>query len=91
MRSPALWLAVAVLASALGVVHVRQDSRQLFSELQVLRQDRDRLNVEWGQLLLEEGAWSQHRRIENAARTRLNMALPSPSQVVVLRLTEGAP
>jgi cell division protein FtsL len=85
-----MWLAVAVLACALGVVHTRQESRRLFSELQNLRAERDALDVEWGQLLLEEGAWSQHRRVETAARTRLDMSLPQAERIVVLRL-EGKP
>ena len=48
--------------------------------MQALQAQRDALNVEWGQLLLEEGAWSQHRRVELLARTRIGMSVPGSAQ-----------
>jgi cell division protein FtsL len=84
-------LALSVLGLSLTVVYTRQESRRLYSEHQKLTQVRDALNVEWGRLLLEEGAWSQHRRVESTARTRLNMELPSAAQIVVVRLREEQP
>jgi cell division protein FtsL len=68
-------------------------SSVLSSELQVLQAERDALDVEWGKLLLEEGAWSEHRRVETVARQRLGMAIPDPKQVVIVDLRErpGAP
>ncbi len=89
MRDPLAWLMVAVFASALGVVHMRQESRSLFTGLESARADRDALDVEWGQLLLEEGAWSQHRRVETAARARLDMQPPEAERIVVVRVGEG--
>jgi cell division protein FtsL len=91
MRKRLAALVVAVLGLSLVVVHARQESRRLYSEHQKLTQERDALNVEWGQLLLEEGAWSQHRRVETTARTRLGMELPSATQIVVVRLREEQP
>jgi cell division protein FtsL len=61
---------------AVAVVELRHESRVLYAQLQKLQLQRDTLNVEWGQLLLEEGAWSQHRRIESVARAQLGMELP---------------
>jgi len=57
----------------------------LFAELQTVTRERDALNTEWGQLLLEQGAWSEQRRVEETARARLGMALPAGEQVVVVR------
>jgi cell division protein FtsL len=92
MREPIAWVALAVLVCALLVVQVRQENRSLFSELQKLRQERDGLDTEWSRLLLEEGALSQHQRVETAARTRLNMSLPGAEQIVVVRVAgEAAP
>jgi cell division protein FtsL len=85
MSRQLLLLIVAVVASALVVVDLRQQNRQLFAELQTLTRERDALNVEWGQLLLEQGAWSEHRRVEDTARVRLGMAMPSSEQVVIVR------
>jgi cell division protein FtsL len=91
MRKQIAFLAVAVMVVALAVVELRHRNRLLFAELQTLTRDRDRLNVEWGQLLLEQGAWSEHRRIEETARLRLGMAQPASEQVVIVRTTRESP
>ena len=78
-------LSCAVLAAAAtAVIHSRHSSRLMFAELQELKAERDALDIEWGKLLLEEGAWAQHRRIERTARTRLGMALPLPAQMAIV-------
>ncbi len=82
-------LLAAVLATSLVVVQMRHESRMRFAELQEQQADRDALNVEWGQLLLEEGAWSQHRRVEAMARTRLGMNTPDPARIHVVRAGAG--
>jgi cell division protein FtsL len=90
MRNPLAWLFVGCMVSAMAVVELRHESRVLYAQLQKLQQERDALNVEWGQLLLEEGAWAQHRRIESVARAQLGMELPNPQQVHVVALPENA-
>ena len=84
-------LASTVLAMAMLVVALRHESRLLFAQLQTLRGERDALNTEWGQLLLEEGTWSEHRRIEEMARTRLNMHIPGRDRIIVLDGTRPMP
>ncbi|MHB8534401.1 MAG: cell division protein FtsL [Sulfuricaulis sp.] len=79
-------LLAAVIAVSIAVIQMRQESRQLFAELQTQRANRDALNVEWGKLLLEEGTWSQHRRVEAIARQRLNMSTPDASHIRVVRI-----
>jgi cell division protein FtsL len=91
MRKPIALLTVAAVACALTVIELRHRNRLLFAELQTLTRERDQLNIEWGQLLLEQGAWSEHRRIEDIARTRLSMALPAGDQTVVVRTDRAAP
>lgn len=88
-RTVALLLAAVLLVSIL-VVELRHRSRLLYAELQTLQAERDALNVEWGQLLLEEGTWSEHRRVEHIARTRLGMDTPDSEHIVVVR-PEAAP
>lgn len=85
------FLAVAVLATSILVVALRHESRVLFAKLQTLRAERDALNTEWGQLLLEEGTWSEHRRIEQTARTRLDMHIPGRERIIVLDGTGPGP
>jgi cell division protein FtsL len=84
-----VWLVFAVMATAMFVIQVRHQSRLLFSELQMVRAEGDELNTEWGQLLLEEGTWSEHRRVEAMARTRLDMNIPSRDRIVVVRSGES--
>lgn len=77
-------LALAVLASAVAVVYAKYQSRTLFTELQGLKRAQDRMDVEWGQLQLEQSTWAAHGRVESIARKRLGMVLPEPQQVVVI-------
>jgi cell division protein FtsL len=79
-------LLAAVILVAIAVIQTRHESRRLFAELQTQRSERDALNTEWGKLLLEEGAWSQHRRIEAMARQRLNMNTPDAAHIRVVRI-----
>lgn len=80
-----LVLLAAVLSSALTVVWSVHRNRKLFIELQELHQTRDKLDVEWGQLQLEQSAWSTHGRIEQIAREQLHMRRPRPAEIVVVR------
>ena len=91
MRKQLALLTVVAMACALTVIELRHRSRLLFAELQTVTRERDVLNTEWGQLLLEQGAWSEQRRVEETARARLGMALPLGEQVVVVRTNKSAP
>lgn len=75
----ALWL--VTLASAVGVVWSKQQSRNQFVELQRLEKERDQLDTEWGQLRLEQSTWVTYGRIEKIARDDLRMVVPDPNQV----------
>lgn len=78
-------LFVAIFASALQVVLSRYENRRQFVELQDLRKQKDELDREWGQLLLEQGTWGTHGRVEDIARSKLNMTAPAPDQVYRVR------
>lgn len=77
-------LFVAVMASALAVIHSKHQSRLLFMELQREVNLRDELNIEWGQLQLEQSTWATHGRIEEEASQRLDMRLPDSRATVIL-------
>ena len=49
---PILWL--AALGSAAGAVYCKHRSREMFVELERLNARRDNLEIEWGQLQLEQ-------------------------------------
>jgi cell division protein FtsL len=57
----------------------------LFVELQALSYEKDRMDVEWGQLQLEQGTLTTHGQVEQAARTRLGMINPVPDSFVIVR------
>lgn len=78
-------LLALVVASAVAVVLHKHQSRRAFIELQRLEDQRDRLQVQWSRLRLEQGAWSTHGRVERLARERLDMVAPE-SEAVVIRL-----
>ena len=77
-----LWF--GVLASAGGAIYTRHRSRELFVELERLRSQRDGLETEWGQLQLEQSAWSAHAFVERVATTRLQMMSPDPVRTRVV-------
>jgi cell division protein FtsL len=71
-----LSLLLAVLITALGVVYTQFTSRQMFMEMQSLREQQDELFTQFGQLQLEQSTWSTHGRIEEVARDKLMMRIP---------------
>ncbi len=82
-------LLIMFLISALAIIELRHENRIAFSKLQSLQKERDTLEIEWGKLLLEEGAWSQHRRVASTARHRLDMGLANGDQVILVDLRRG--
>lgn len=74
-------LGLGIFFSALEVVENRYESRRLFIELQDLHKRKDDLDQEWSQLLLEQGTWGAHGRVEEIARSKLNMTLPTPDKI----------
>jgi cell division protein FtsL len=86
-RHPAtgLLLVLAVVLSSFGVVYAKHEGRKQFVELQALGNERDRMDVEWGQLQLEQSTLTTQGQVEHAARSRLGMIIPAPDQTVILR------
>jgi cell division protein FtsL len=78
-------LALAVLVSAVAVIEAKHESRKRFVALQALEKERDRMNVEWGRLQLEQGTWATHSRVENIANKRLHMVIPEMESVVIVK------
>ena len=74
-----LW--VVALGSAAGAIYSKHRARELFVTLERLNNQRDNLEVEWGQLQLEQSAWSTHAFVERVASTKLHMAMPPPKDI----------
>ncbi|MCW4151656.1 cell division protein FtsL [Halomonas sp. 18H] len=73
------------LATALVVIATSHEIRERYARLQQLQSEQQQLQTEWGQLLLEESAWSSPSRIERLATQRLEMRLPGVDEVEVIR------
>ncbi len=74
-----LWF--AVLLSAAGAIYSKHHARELFVELERLNSKRDSMEIEWGQLQLEQSAWSTHGFVESVATAKLKMATPPPAEI----------
>ena len=83
-NTPTVLLAAALFVSALATVYVQHHRRTLFVELQKLERERDTLQVEWGQLKLEQSTWATHDRIERLALDELDLHLPEAGDVVLV-------
>ena len=77
--------ALAVLVSAVTVIGAKHDTRKLFVKLQALNAERDRLQVDWGRLQIEQSTWGSHGRIERLGTERLGMVTPGPRDVKRVR------
>ena len=78
---PLLWL--VALGSAAGAIYCKHRARQMFVELEALNARRDNLEIEWGQLQLEQSAWSSHAFVERVASAKLHMAMPPPKDIEI--------
>jgi len=74
-------LIIANIASALSVVYGAHMNRKLHIALQKEQIERDRLNMEWGQLQLEQSTYATHNKIEQMARDKLGMMTPDAGKV----------
>ena len=86
-RQPALLLfvfAIVCVASAMAIVYTKHESRKLFVELEELTRERDALNIEWGQLQIEQSTWATHARIEQVATDKLELMRPAAADIFVI-------
>lgn len=77
-------LFAALIVCALSLVSSQHKARKLYVELQKEQAAAKQLDVEWGQLQLEQGTWGTHGRIERIATRELGMRLPAASRVEVV-------
>lgn len=77
-----LLLAVLVMVSAVAVVQIKNHSRSLTTRLDGMRQDAERLQLEWAQLQLEQATLAQHGRVDELARKQFGMVDPLDYQIV---------
>ncbi len=76
--------AVVCVLSAIALVYTKHASRKLFVELEELTHERDELNIEWGQLQIEQSTWATHARIERVAMDDLGLVRPAATDIIVI-------
>lgn len=82
---PLLVVVALVIVSSVGVIYSKHMNRNEFIQLQKLERQRDLLNEEWGRLLLEQSTWGSPSRVEQQARSRLDMVVPQADSTVVIK------
>ena len=76
--------AVVCVISAIALVYTKHESRKLFVELEQLTTERDELNIEWGQLQIEQSTWATHARIERVALQELALVRPKSTEIYLI-------
>ena len=84
MARMTLLLMLVAVVSALSAVSANHRARKLFIELEREQNRMRDLEIEWGQLQLEQSTWAAHARIEKIARDRLGMKPPAPGQILTV-------
>jgi len=78
-------LLLFVLASGVSVVYTTFKNRYLLNQLQQLKTQSNDLQVQWGQLLIEQSTFSLESRIERKAIDELAMTVPKISEIVMVQ------
>ncbi len=74
-----------VLSSGLSVVLTTHENRFAFNELQELREQANKMDLEWGQLLIEQSTFGVEGKIEQKAVEQLRMHVPELSKIIMVR------
>ena len=83
-----LILVLIAIICAIGVVTSQHKARKLFTELQQEQALAKQMDVEWGQLQLEQSTWAMHARIEKIATNYLEMQVPDSARIQVVPVAE---
>jgi cell division protein FtsL len=79
-------LLALVVISAFSVIYYTHVNRQTTSELELLYTQRDELDIEWRNLLLEQNSLAEHSAIESKAKKLLNMKRPDAKSEIIITL-----
>ncbi len=79
-----LFLILILLATAFGVIYMKDLNRRLFIQLQTLERQKAQDVVQWGKLLLEQSTLSTQSRIQQIAQRQLEMDVPSEGSIIMV-------
>jgi cell division protein FtsL len=77
-------LLALLIASALATVASTHRARKLFTELEQSQAEQKRIDIEWGQLQLEQSTWAKHALVESLATKQLGMRVPDAGRIQFL-------
>jgi cell division protein FtsL len=80
-----LFFLALVMVSGVAVVNSTFKTRYTLNQLQQLRNEQNDLNVQWGQLLIEQSTFGLEGRIGRKAEEELGMRVPDWSRVTMVR------
>ncbi len=77
-------LAGILVVCALALVTSQHKARKLFVELQKQQDEARQLEVEYGQLQLEQSTWAMQSRVEKIASSNLQMRVPPSARILLV-------
>jgi cell division protein FtsL len=77
-------LVLLLIATAQMVIYSSFEARGHVNHLHQLEKARNLMQVEWGQLLLEESAWASHSRVESMVTQELAMGVPEAKNIILV-------
>ncbi len=90
MTRLSIFLLLAVLASALVLVHSQYETRRMFMALESARKEAKRLEIDHDRLQVERRAQATPLRVEKIARQQLQMRPASPAITQYVSAKEAA-
>lgn len=78
-------LLLLLVISAQFVIYSSFETRGHINHLHQLERERNDMQVEWGQLLLEQSAWASHSRVESMVTEQLDMGVPLAQEIILVR------
>ena len=86
----AFFLFLMICLSGLGEVYLEHQKRILFIEYQSLIKERDTLKTDWQRIQIELSQLSSGLRLEDIARTKVNMSIPNPNTINIIDSNESS-
>ena len=90
MSRLSILLLMAVLGSALFLVHSQYETRRMFMALEAARKEAKRLEVDHDRLQIERRSQATPLRVEQLARQQLQMRPASPAITQYVTVKDGA-
>ncbi|WP_394172680.1 cell division protein FtsL [Thalassotalea litorea] len=79
-------LMFVLLLSAFSVIYFTHLNRQTTTQLDQLLSQKDQLNIQWRNLILEQSALAEHSEIEQKAHSFLMMTRPLAKEEKIIKI-----